>query len=111
MKTLRKLVLSSILTASTMGIIPVTATEAPVSLIEPQNVETWYGENAGTVNGYYVKVAATMTYANGNWGCRGWLLEASSSAVTVTGALMTPGSKIVSVYISIDGIPTKSVFG
>ncbi len=75
--------------------------------IEPYSVETWYGENAGSVNGYYVKVVATMTYANGNWSCRGWILESSSAAVTVTGALMTPGSKIVSVYISINGVPTN----
>ncbi len=75
--------------------------------IEPYSVETWYGENAGSVNRYYVKVAATMTYANGNWSCRGWILESSSAAVTVTGALMTPGSKIVSVYISINGVSTN----
>ena len=107
MKTLKKVLLSSMLAISGMGIMPIAAADDS-SMIVPHNVETWYGENAGTVQGYYVKVAATMTYANGNWSCRGWLLDASSSAVSVKGALMTPGSNIVSVYISINGVPTHS---
>lgn len=105
MKALNKIILAGLLAASGTGAVsvPVYAQETD---IVPYNVETWYGERSGSVNGYTMKVAATMTYANGNWSCRGWLLEASSSAVSVSGALMSPGSKIVSVYISINGVPT-----